>query len=357
MNIHTELDKLVCRLAARQQNGLNSPVDHSHLVPAYFEREIDEIFPAPPREPNVRKKRERRLGPYKYTSYVFDSAHEPLPEGYRDYYRRKQVALHRFPVGRVSRRHTRRAVIYLHGWNESHPIVDDTVIGPIMNNEFDADFFHFRKPYHGPRKPDNPSPLGLSFFTADVVKMFEALRQSVIDARTLLQWLLNSGRYDEIGVVGISLGGIVCSLAVCAEHRFDFAVPMIGNLHISRLIVESPVLHKVRSDLDAMGLSAEFARDSLRRGGIDDFTPRIPHQNVVIVAAEQDQLISAESMRDVIDRWRGVREIWIPGGHITCLPGLIRALPTIRNHIDDITGNKGKTPTEYTLPGRVRGEA
>lgn len=343
MNIHTGIDNFVARLAARQQQVLGKPRNNSYMVPAYHDREVDELFPAPPEDPRVQKKGSRRLGGFKYTSYVFESAHEPLPDDYRDYYRNEQRALHRFPVGRVSSGKTRRAAIYIHGWNESNPIIDDAIVGPIAARGLGADIYHFRQAYHGPRKPDDPSPLGLSYFSADVVKMFEAIRQSVLDTRTILQWLLNSGKYDEVGVFGISLGGVISSLTVCAEHRFDFAVPMIGNLNISRLIMETPILANVRAELEAMGLSADFARESLRRGGLEDLMPRMPHENILFVAAEEDQLITAESMRDVINRWSGVRELWVRGGHMTGLPYIIRAMPEIRGHVDDMVWRRRRT--------------
>lgn len=338
MNIHTGLDSLVGVIAGIQQKGLKPKADTTGWLDRYLNRSIEELFPAPVAEPAVRAGKSRKILGLNYQTLEFQSDHLPLVTEAHDDYRNHHGPLHTFKARRISREGTspRRAVIHVHGLMEPGQILEDLIVGPLMTNALDCDVYHFQLPHHGERQIRHSRYDGSLFVTADLMQTFEALRQSVTDARTVLQYLLNLDTYDEIGMTGISLGGVITKMVVSVDDRLSWAVPMIGSLDFPDVIARAPILEQVRKELGEFGISPERVKELMELVGFTRLEPRIPRNRIIVVAAEEDLIVRSDAMRRQLDRWAGVQEFWIPGGHLTSLFRLPGALPELRRRIDAI---------------------
>ena len=99
-------------------------------------------------------------------------------------------------------------------------------------------------PYYGERRPGGEGQRTKRFLSADIERSVNAMRQAVCDVRRAAVWL--SARPDidrmRIGVSGISLGGIVSSLAAAVDPAIregafllaggDLASIQIGRAHV-----------------------------------------------------------------------------------------------------------------------------
>ncbi len=336
MNIHTGLDSLVGVLAGIQQKTLEPKTDTTVWLERYLNRSLEELFPAPVADPAVKAGKTRNILGLDYQTLEFQSDHLPLVDEEIDNYRRHQTPLHRFKARRISRSGTspRRAAIHIHGLMEPGQILEDLLVGPLMTRGLDCDLYHFQLPHHGERQIRRSKYDGSQFVTADLMQTFEALRQSVLDARTVLQYVLNMNRYDEIGLTGISLGGVVTKMVASVDSRIAWAVPIIGNLDLPDVIAKAPILEEVRKELRGFGISPERVAELMELVGFTSLKPLIPRERIIVVAAEDDLIVRADSMRRQLDRWSGVQEIWITGGHLTSLFRLPSVLPDIKRRID-----------------------
>ena len=75
-------------------------------------------------------------------------------------------------------------------------------------------------PYYGERRPKGgPAPVPMRFLSADIERTMTSMRQGVCDVRRAVCWLGSRSNIDSarLGVAGISLGGIVSSIAAAVD--------------------------------------------------------------------------------------------------------------------------------------------
>jgi hypothetical protein len=106
-----------------------------------------------------------------------------------------------------------------------------------------------------------------------MVRSIEALRQTLLDARTLLGWLLAQDD-RPVGVAGLSLGGTLTLTLACLEERLSFAVPLIAHMDLAALISDAPVLTKMRHDLKSFGWRKKQFDDFIRGVGWYELRPK-----------------------------------------------------------------------------------
>src|SRR5262249_34581167 len=138
-------------------------------------------------------------------------------------------------------RHRRSLLIYVHGWLEPGPWVEETTLLPVLFRELDTDVAHVQLPFHGKRNPKGALFHGEYFWSADLVRSIEALRQSVIDVRSAMAYFRLQG-YERIGITGISLGGSIAMLMACLLPLPDYIVPIIAHLDLGDAVENAPIL-------------------------------------------------------------------------------------------------------------------
>ena len=285
----------------------------------YFDRTPDELFPAPRWVPDV--SRRRALGPargFVTESLSFASEHVPLCPRYRARHEREYAAnatvharwLHR-PVGPRD-----RLLVYVHGWLEPGPFLEEATLLPMLARRLDVDAAHVQLPFHGKRNPRGALFHGEYFWSADMVRSLEAVRQSVLDVRTALGWFRARG-YTEIGVTGMSLGGSITMLLACLESPPDWIAPIIAHLQLAEAVEEAPILWRMRADLERFGYDRAARAEIFRRLGLGALRPRLAPARQLWVAAEGDMFLTAPLVRRQWLDWGQPEVLWIPTGHMT----------------------------------------
>jgi dienelactone hydrolase len=129
-----------------------------------------------------------------------------------------------------------------------------------MARQLEVELVQLQPPYHGRRTPRGARFGGELYWTADVVRSIEALRQNVLDARALLAWL-QAEDPRPVGVMGLSLGGALTLALTCLEPRFGFSIPLIAHLDLAAMVADAPVLGRMRDELRQFGWGIdEFGR-------------------------------------------------------------------------------------------------
>ncbi|MFN7953252.1 MAG: hypothetical protein U0610_16130 [bacterium] len=336
MNVHVLVDQAIGASTRWLQRKLPPKDDTTHLLDQYRGQSLATLFPPPPARPYVETRDAPAVGPLRARRFRIASAHQPLAEPLRRIYDREQEPLHFFH-GReleLATRASRRAVVYIHGWMESTDLATEALLAPVVAWKLDADFFHFQLPHHWRRQVAGSKYNGAGFCSADLAQTCEAFRQAVLDARTLLTWVRSLGRYDEIGLMGISLGGLLTQIVACLDPDLPWAVPCEAHLDFQDLVSHAPILTEIRDELAAFGVGPADLEDFVRALGFDRLEPAIDRSRLLFVAALDDQFMRPEAMARALARWPGVATLWIPGGHITALFRLPRVLDDVRRFID-----------------------
>lgn len=278
----------------------------------------DVMFPAPPgAEPRAvtRTLLDRAT---RTSTFSWPSSHRPLsPEYARRHageYAKNLTAWLRWyrPAGR------RRAhcLVYVHGWLEPGSWVEEATMFRKWGRALDVDFLHVALPFHGRREPRGSLFSGEYFWTADLVRSVEGVRQAVCDARAAIAWARTMG-YRTVGVTGISLGGAIDMILACLEPLPDYVIPIVAHLRLEEAVEHAPILWRMKSDLEGWGIDRE-ARGELFRGlGWSAYPPRLPAERQLWIQAEDDVYIGADLVREQWREWGEPPILWIPGGHMT----------------------------------------
>jgi dienelactone hydrolase len=115
-------------------------------------------------------------------------------------------------------------------------------------------------PYYGPRRPTEAN---VRMISADPNQTVAGMTQAVKDIRYAAAWLAEQPEVDrdQLGIFGISLGGITAALAGAAEPRFHKICPVLAGGGIDAVIWDSKEPHAVEAR--RRWLAAGGTRDSL----------------------------------------------------------------------------------------------
>lgn len=220
---------------------------------------------------------------------------------------------------------TRPAVVLLHGWNgeDGYRWQFPLLARGLRRAGVNAAMLEL--PYHGRRKPHGPGAIR-NFISHDLVRMAEAVSQSLADARGLMGWLLEQG-CPAVGFWGVSLGAWLTGLLAAREPRAAFAVLLTPVIRMDRALVELPFCEPLRRSLQGTPLR------------LDPFNlvwhPPPPRDRVLIIESEYDLFGPKETVEELWRAW-GHPEIWrYRHGHISILfswPVLSKIVAWIAEH-------------------------
>ena len=284
----------------------------------YLDLDPDRLFPRPPPIEQMHVQRSLVDRATRSSTLSWQSSHEVLCDRYRRRhereYRRNLVAWARWV--RPERRQRRACLVYVHGWLEPGSWVEEATIFPKWGRALGVDLVHVALPFHGRRNPHRALFSGEYYWTADLVRTVEGVRQSICDLRAAVEWLRRQG-YDQVGVSGISLGGALTMLLGCLEPMPDWIAPIVAHLQLVDAVEEAPILWRMKRDLDAWGIDRSRRSELFDRLGWASYRPKLAAERQLWVQAREDQYIDAGLVRQQWEAWSRPPILWIEGGHMT----------------------------------------
>jgi len=316
-------------LMARPSRNSLSELERYRGIP------MEELLPAPARTPRVRVTRRWGLPGIVSEDLVFRSPHRPLERRFRRRYQSEHRETHTVfarrlrPRGRLPR----HRLLWLHGYMQPESLVEEVALFASMAWWLDAEVVQLQPPYHGRRTPRIARFGGELYWTADLVQSLEALRQNLLDARTLLRWLRAQER-RPVGVSGISLGGALSAILTCLDPELDFSIPLIAHMDLAALVADAPVLSGMRRELHGFGWSTDDFAGFVTELGWEALHPRIPPERIQIFAASEDRFFDPEVVAAMWRRWGEPEIHWSPCSHMGFIPRLPWVLGRMREFLD-----------------------
>lgn len=317
---------------------VRSPVRNTlDRLSAYEGVPLNELFPAPTGLPAVRWRPRWRLPGMESEELAFPSQHEPLEPHFRRHYHARRRRIHTVTARRIRPAGVRGRprLLYLHGFMQPETWIEELTLLTTMARSLDAEVVQIQPPYHGSRKPRRSRLDGEAYWTADMVRSIESLRQSLLDARTLLAWL-RAESPTPVGVSGLSLGGALSASLTCLEPGFAFSAPLIAHMDVGAMVVDAPVLGAMRDDLRRFGWEPEDVGRFMQRIGWNDLGPVVPRERIQLFAASEDHFFRPELVEAMWRRWGEPEIAWYPCSHMGFLPHLPDALRRLRALVDRV---------------------
>ena len=168
-------------------------------------------------------------------------------------------------------------------------------------------------PHYGPRRSDRARMV-----TPAQEQLVENFRQAVLDVRRAGDWLAAQPEFDpqRIGVMGISLGSIVCELAAGVDRSFTRQVFLIGGADVPSIVMSpAPEVRAVRKHVRELGMGLEELRRIWRPLEPLTWADRIRPESTLMLAATEDEVIP-RSCTEALQSALGLEQIeWYEGGH------------------------------------------
>jgi pimeloyl-ACP methyl ester carboxylesterase len=214
-------------------------------------------------------------------------------------------------------------------------VIEEAALLVSMALMLEMEVVQIQPPYHGRRKPRASRFDGELYWTADLVRSMESLRQTLLDARTLLAWMKRQSP-APVGVAGLSLGGAVAAGLTCLEPGLAFSAPFIAHMDLGALVADAPVLRAMRADLARFGWSPRDFAAFVKRIGWNDLLPVIPPERIQLFAAGDDRFFRPELVRKMWRRWGKPAIQWYPTSHMGFLPYIPDAVRRLRSFVDGL---------------------
>jgi dienelactone hydrolase len=182
-----------------------------------------------------------------------------------------------------------------------------------------------KMPYYGPRRgPNSPRRM----ISPDPRETVEGMTQAILDIRRGAAWLASRPEVDEqnLGVFGISLGGITGALAMTAEPRIQNACLLLAGGDVGKVAWESPELEKVRRQWVEGGGSKEEFFELMRSIDPATYAANARGRRILMLNAKEDEVVPPEC---TVSLWKGLGEpeiVWYDGGHYSVARHIFSAL-------------------------------
>jgi pimeloyl-ACP methyl ester carboxylesterase len=302
----------------------------------YEGRPVAELFPEPTGIPAVRWSPRWRVPGMESEQLSFPSQHDPLEPSFRRYYHARRRRIHTVTARRLRPKGARGRprLLYIHGYMQPETWIEETTLLAGLARALEMEVIQLQPPYHGTRKPRSSRFDGELYWTADLVRSIESLRQTLLDARTLLAWL-QAEADTPVGICGLSLGGTLAAALTCLEPGFGFSAPFIAHMDVGALVVDAPVLGAMREDLRRFGWQPEQVGDWMERIGWNALRPVLPIERIHLFAGREDLFFRPELVEDMWRQWGKPTITWYPCSHMGFLPHLPDALARLRRFVDE----------------------
>lgn len=230
----------------------------------------------------------------------------------------------------------RPAVVLLHWLGGSFDTLE--IVGQRMAEQGIATLLMYM-PGYGPRRPKDAGPFEKPT-GRDMGQMISGLRQSVLDVRRAGDWLASRPDVEpsRVGLVGISLGGLVGSLAAGVDDHFGRSVFLIAGGDLATIVMHgSRETAEAKARLEKDGFSVEKLRDLWKEVEPLTFASRIRPEEVLLINAEADEVIPKDCTLRLQAAMGSPELRWFKGGHYALLFQLAKALQDITAHVSQRT--------------------
>lgn len=173
-------------------------------------------------------------------------------------------------------------------------------------------------PYHHKRTKNALYVQGLQLIIGSPEEVRDNLRRAVIDTRRALDWLATRSDIDQncISIAGVSLGGIVASLAFKVEPRFANGVLVVSGSGAGGILEngDTAILNIFRAAAKANVVDPEDFVDALQI--VDPINvPDLQPRPVLVMNGMSDVIMVPENAVRLRDSFVLAEQIWTTGGH------------------------------------------
>ena len=175
-----------------------------------------------------------------------------------------------------------------------------------------------KMPYYGERRqPDSPARM----ISMDPNETVRGMTQAVLDIRQAGAWLAAQDEIDseQLGIMGISLGGITAALATSIEPRFKKACLILAGGDMGEVAWTSTEMAPLRKRWAEQGGSKESLFAILKSVDPVTYARPEPGRKILMLNASHDEVIPRACTESL---WRALGQpeiVWWDAGHYSAV--------------------------------------
>lgn len=184
----------------------------------------------------------------------------------------------------------------------------------LLNAGINYIFYHL--PYHLKRRPEGYLSGELAV-SGNLWRTVNFVRQAIIELRTIINWLKDEIRPRKIGVLGISLGGLIGAHLLHLEDQIDFGILMIPAIDPPAIICHTRIGKPMFQDIRKMGMNEEEYRRIFTPFDPASYTPLIDSEKILIIQSKYDQCVPVSSLDLFTKSWGSPPKLICREGHFS----------------------------------------
>jgi dienelactone hydrolase len=185
-----------------------------------------------------------------------------------------------------------------------------------------------KMPYYGPRRDTSSTKRMVS---PDPDETVAGMTQAVLDIRRSVAWLASRPEVDpqQLGIFGISLGGITAALVAAVEPRIENVCLLLAGGDIGAAGWDAPHAKIIRERWLAQGRKRDEFVNILKAVDPVTYAQTARGKRILMLNATDDEIIPRAC---TVALWKSLGEPeirWLDGGHISVMRHLFTALLTV----------------------------
>ena len=199
---------------------------------------------------------------------------------------------------------------------------------------------------YGPRRPAGGAHY--RYYAEHPEKTVDNFRQTVMDIRRGKAVLAALPEVDpgRIGITGVSLGGIMTSLAAGVDGTFHRVVPILAGGDVAAICFHARETRRIREACKAKGITQEQLAAMLRPVEPLTFAGRVDPATCLMINAAKDEVIPPAATAALWTAIGSPQMLTVPVGHYGA--GLF--LPNIRQRTIDFMLGRPVDRIEFVAP-------
>jgi dienelactone hydrolase len=195
-------------------------------------------------------------------------------------------------------------------------------------------------PYYGERRPAGGQK---RFLSGDLDRSVLSMRQGVCDVRRASAWLASRPEIDpaRLGITGVSLGGIVASIAAAVDPTLNQAVFLLAGGDLAQILWEmpEPEARRYREAWTRSGRSFNDLKAVTTPLDPLTYAERLKTKRVLMIAGNVDEIVPPASARKLWEAAGRPPIVWEDCGHYSAIGFL---LPAVRRTVDFFAGSASR---------------
>ncbi len=201
--------------------------------------------------------------------------------------------------------------------------------------------------YYNDRRPKDKAHLKM--LETNPERITDGFRQSVMDVRRAKSILASRSETDPrlLGITGVSLGGIITSLAAGVDGEFDRVVPILAGGDLTEVVFcNSRETRRIRELMQRKNIGREQFTGIIAPVEPTNFASRIDAKRCLMINARLDEVIPRAATDSLYKAIGQPRQFWTPLGHYTSA----LYLPLILQSATDFLSGKEIKPITIDSP-------